>query len=338
MKPNLLPFLREKWDGVPPATATFTDKTVLVTGSNAGLGFEAAALFVTLNATRVILGVRSVSKGLAAREQIEKRTGRVNVVDVWELDMGSYASISAFAARVNTGLSHLHVAVLNAGITAKNYILGSEGWESTLQVNVLGTALLGSLLLPRMKASMTTEQNLPHLVVVTSEAHRWLEAKDFPDIQQYQGRLLEAVNAKPSNIKHWDGMLQNARSKLFAMYVTRSLAEVATSPSGEVQTVVTSVCPGACKSELAREFKASGVGYAIGLKLFDLLLNKPTEEGARVYIAASVVGKEGHGGWYKTTALTSPGSYVTSHEGQKMQSEMWREIATSLKASGFELS
>ncbi|TKA49955.1 hypothetical protein B0A55_12669, partial [Friedmanniomyces simplex] len=117
-------------------------------------------------------------------------------------------------------------------------------------------------------------------------------------------RLLEAVHAEPANVKHWDGMLQNARSKLFAMYVTRSLAEVATSPSGEVQTVVIAVCPGGCKSEIARELRASGVGYAIGLKLVDLLLNKPTEEGARVYVSASAVGKNGHGGWYKTTALT----------------------------------
>ncbi|KAK0957012.1 hypothetical protein LTR91_022076 [Friedmanniomyces endolithicus] len=215
-----------------------TCKTVLVTGSNVGLGFEAAALFATLNAEKVILGVRSTSKGASAREHIEKRTGRNGVVDVWELDMGRYASINASADRVNKELPLLHVAVLNAGITAKDYVVGSEGWESTLQVNVLGTALLGSLLLPKMKASAISDEDLPHLVVVTSEAHRWLEAKDFPDTQIYQGHLLEAVNAKPANIRDWDGMLQNARSKLFAMYVTRSLAKAATSPVGKIQTVV----------------------------------------------------------------------------------------------------
>jgi hypothetical protein len=34
------------------------------------------------------------------------------------------------------------------------------------------------------------------------------------------------------------------------------------------------------------------------------LFNKTTEEGARVYVSAAALGYDGHGGWYKTTALT----------------------------------
>ncbi|GAM86972.1 hypothetical protein ANO11243_049930 [Dothideomycetidae sp. 11243] len=305
MKPNLLPFIVEKWNGVSPSSADFTGKTVLITGANVGLGFETAVLYTQLNAEVVILGVRDVAKGSAARDLIEQRTRRSGVVKVWELDMGTYNSIDAFARRVSTELPRLDVAILNAGVTAKDYVVGAEGWETTLQVNVLGTALLGSLLLPKMKSSTATDRDIPHLVVVTSEAHRWLEAKDFPDTRATNGHLLESVNSRPARAKDWDGMLQNARSKLFAMYVARSLAKAATSPTGEVHTVVTTVCPGACKSDLVREFKSAGIGYTIALKIFDLLFNKPTEQGARSYVAASTLGRKGHGNWYKTVAVTS---------------------------------
>ena len=306
MKPDVLPFIREKWAGVPHPTKTFTSKSVIVTGANVGLGFEAAAKFASLNAQKVIIGVRDVSKGNAAKKKIEARRaqGKGGVIDVWELNMDSYGSIQRFAQRAERELPRLDIVVLNAGVSPKDYSLGSEGWESVLQVNVLGTALLGLLLLPRLRAS-STEGDHAHLVVVTSEAHRWLEDKDFPDPKPYGGNLLAAVNAKPADGKSWDGMLQNARSKLFAMYITQSLAELAAKRKGEPEAIVTSVCPGACRSDLTRSFKNAGLGYTVGLKLFDILFNKTTEQGARVYVNAASVAREGHGGWWKTTELTT---------------------------------
>ena len=309
MKPNLLPFIAEKWAGVPKPTKSFAGKNIIVTGANVGLGFETALKFVTLQADRVILGVRSLSKGTAACQRIEASADRKGVAEAWELDMDSYSSIQEFASRASHEMSHLDVVILNAGISPKTYVRGAEGWESTLQVNVMGTALLGLLLLPKMKASKTSsnqqENGLPHLTIVTSEAHRWLEDKDLPDPAAYGGNLLEAVSAEPVTGKRWDGMLQNARTKLFGMYITRALAQLSTKPSGEVQVIVTSVCPGACKSELVRDFKSAGFGYAFALKIFDLLFNKPTEEGARAYVAAASLGEEAQGRWYKTTALAT---------------------------------
>ncbi|KAK3170021.1 hypothetical protein OEA41_009406 [Lepraria neglecta] len=243
MKPNLLPFIGEKWAGVPQPTTDFAGKTVLVTGANVGLGFEAAAKFTALNADKVILAVRNISKGAAAQRQIEQRT---------------------------------------------------------------------------------------HLVV-TSEAHRWLEEKDLPDPGPYGGSILKAVNAKPADGKSWDGMLQNGRSKLFAMYVIQGLAELANAPAGESQVIATSVCPGACKSELVRDFKSAGLGYLIALKIFDVLFNKTAEEGARVYVSAAALGSEAHGCWYKTTAITKPGDFVTSSKGQELQQKVWGEVVDVLK-------
>ena len=54
----------------------FAARNIIVTGANAGLGFEAAAKFVELGAHKVILAVRTLSKGEEAQRQIEARTGR----------------------------------------------------------------------------------------------------------------------------------------------------------------------------------------------------------------------------------------------------------------------
>jgi len=113
--------------------------------------------------------VRNVEKGEAARRDIEKTTGRVGVIQVWQLDMDSFQSVKSFANRVGSELERLDVALLNAGLFSKNFKLSPEGWEETLQVNTLATVLLALLLLPKLRASKTPSST-PHLGIGTFEA------------------------------------------------------------------------------------------------------------------------------------------------------------------------
>ena len=284
MKPNPLPFLNEKWVGVARPTASFVGKRIIVTGSNTGIGFHAASTFAELGAAQVILAVRNTAKGMEARQKIQERA-KSSVVDVWELDMQDYASIRRFASRVNE-LPRVDAAILNAGIVPNDYVRSPEGWESALQVNVLSTALLGLLLMPKLQQTVGS-----HLLIVTSEAHRWLEVSDFP----VGDHPLTAVNTD----ENWNPLLQNARSKLLAMYVSQELACL-----GNSQVIVTAICPGACKSELMRDLTGKSFGQTIALKLFDLLFNKPTEQGGWSYVWATMLDEEGNNKWFKTTALT----------------------------------
>ena len=154
---------------LPYPKKQFTGQTVIVTGSNTGLGLEAARHFSRLNAEKIILAVRNVAKGEAAKKSIEASTNRRGVVEVWQLDLTSYASVKQFAKRAE-GLSRLDVLLENAGMMTKNFTMAEQD-ELTITINVVSTFLLGLLLLPKLRETSAKFNVLPRLVIVTSDLH-----------------------------------------------------------------------------------------------------------------------------------------------------------------------
>lgn len=89
---------------MPLPKGPFTDQIVIVTGSNSGIGLEAARHYVRLDAKKVILAVRNMESGNAAKKSIEESTQRLDVVEVWNLDMSRSASVREFSQRVTREL------------------------------------------------------------------------------------------------------------------------------------------------------------------------------------------------------------------------------------------
>ncbi|OJD14304.1 hypothetical protein ACJ73_09094 [Blastomyces percursus] len=135
-------------------TASFANQTIVITGSNTGLGFEAARHFARLNAKKIIIAVRNVAAGEKDKELIETSTCRTNLCEVWELDLASYDSIKSFAQRAATELPRIDFLLENAGIVTHTYNT-AEGHERTITINVIRTFLLGLLLLSKLKESAT---------------------------------------------------------------------------------------------------------------------------------------------------------------------------------------
>jgi retinol dehydrogenase 12 len=93
-------FILRQWSPFPYPTASFTGQIIIVTGSNVGLGLEAARHFARLGASKVILAVRSIAKGEKAARSIHQFIGKQNVCEVWQVDMGNFDSIKEFVKRV----------------------------------------------------------------------------------------------------------------------------------------------------------------------------------------------------------------------------------------------
>lgn len=164
-------FLTSQLRSLPYPGAEYRGKTVIVTGANVGLGREAARHFCRLGAAKVILACRDLDKGRAAGADIEASTSRRDVVDVWQLDLGSFESVRAFCRRAETELDRLDVVVENAGVAIGTYVECDGRFESTIAINVVSTFLMALLLLPVMRKTAARFNVEPRLVVVSSDAH-----------------------------------------------------------------------------------------------------------------------------------------------------------------------
>lgn len=97
---------------------------------NTGLGYEGALSLLQQGAARVILAVRSVERGEAAAVKMRAAVPDAKgVVDVWELDLASFASVKEFAARANNELERLDSVVENAGVAPMGFSPTGDGWE-----------------------------------------------------------------------------------------------------------------------------------------------------------------------------------------------------------------
>lgn len=168
--PHLGAFLYRQLLITPPVPKTrFDDQTIIVTGSNVGLGLEAARHFGRLGAARVILAVRDIQKGEAAKKSIDRTLRRSpSPLAVWKLDLSSYESVREFAARVDRELDRVDIVCANAGIATGVFRL-TERDESTITTNVVSPFLLAFLLLPKLKETARRFDTRPTIAITSSE-------------------------------------------------------------------------------------------------------------------------------------------------------------------------
>ena len=184
----------------------FSGQTIIVTGSNTGLGLEAARHFIRLNAAKVILAVRTISKGEAAAAQISASTNTPkSQVEVWQLDLSHADSIKAFAARVDT-LDRLDAFVQNAGILTNIFTL-VEGQESHIAINVTNAVLLGLLVLPKLRESAARYGSRGRLTFVGSDL-------------QYIAKFKEKIAAgKEAGVSLYDALASKELADMDDRYV-----------------------------------------------------------------------------------------------------------------------
>jgi len=125
------------------------DKIVIITGSNKGIGKEAAKQIAKLGA-KVYLACRSLDSANQVRDEIIKETGNQNVF-VKHLDLASVESIINFAEQFKKEESKLDVLINNAGVMSQSKNLNDNGVEMTFAINVLGHHLLTRLLVELLK-------------------------------------------------------------------------------------------------------------------------------------------------------------------------------------------
>ena len=272
----------------PPKSTDFTGKVAMVTGASTGLGFHCCKHLLDHNISHLILAVRSVNRGEAAAAKLRREhPGVAAKVDVWELEMGSYKSVQAFAQRAAAELPRLDMAVLNAGKISVDFEINeSTGHEQTIQVNYLSTILLAILLLPVFRKTKRYPGDSPGGLSIVNSGMSYAAKLDNRD----EVPLLKSFDVKP---KVWNIAAQTERysaSKLLAHLCLPSLVENVNSD----EVVVNLVDPGLCKgTELHRDGKGMPLVF---MELLKTMTGRTLELGSTTYVdAVAVKGKESHG-------------------------------------------
>lgn len=154
-------------------------KVAIVTGANAGIGYQ-TALHLARAGYRVVMACRSLDKAKKAHaEMLDElsKSGASGVdVTVLPLDISEPASIQAFVEQFAQQFGQLDLLVNNAGVAAIALARNSVGREMQLATNYLGAFELTGRLLP-----LFVNSGDARIVNVGSLMHRVgkLELDDF---------------------------------------------------------------------------------------------------------------------------------------------------------------
>lgn len=138
-----------------------SQKVVLVTGANDGIGYEAVKALLESDVAKyhVLLGSRSPEKGRLAIEKLHKEVPNTsNTVELIQVDVTSDESIQKAFEQVKANPGHLDALVNNAGATFDvQYLDGKvslrDCFNKAYDVNVTGATVMTYTVMPLLLKS-----------------------------------------------------------------------------------------------------------------------------------------------------------------------------------------
>lgn len=163
------------------ATAKTSHPTcVLVTGSNLGIGLEAARQLASIpSVTKILLGCRSETKAIAAKEHLSSLTDRTNLYEIVIMDVSDLQSVKMAVDKMvhDENIPTMDGVILNAGGAGGSHpkSLTSDGVTQSMAVNVLGHIMLVEELIKAKKLSTAAT-----VIYSGSESARGVPEMDLP--------------------------------------------------------------------------------------------------------------------------------------------------------------
>lgn len=131
-----------------------TEKTIIITGANSGIGKAAAIQLAKLGAT-VVMACRSAERGAQALAQVQAAANSQRV-ELLRVDLASQASVRQFVAEFSSRHQRLDVLIHNAANFDHSQlkpVMTADGVETVFATNHVNIFLMTQLLLDRLKAS-----------------------------------------------------------------------------------------------------------------------------------------------------------------------------------------
>lgn len=213
-------------------------KTIIVTGANAGIGFETALALYEAGAN-VILACRNLKNAedtLFRLQELHKK----GTLEIGVLDLSDLESIKQFADTFLQKHKQLDVLINNAGVAMPPASKTTEGYELQFGVNFLGHFALTGHLYPLLKET-------PNSRIVTLSSNG------------YQSAAIDFDNLK-SEISY-DPMREYRQSKLADLLFSVELHRRIIAKGDKVLSIAAQ--PGANKTELTRHLSEEAIKAGI---------------------------------------------------------------------------
>ena len=202
MEKKIVKYLQKHFKG------DVSNKTILITGGNSGIGFASARIALYLK-MKVIIACRNQNRGEAAINKLKEEfpNGSVSLMIV---DMSEEESIRRFAQEIIDKKLDIDVFYHNAGVYRLPYQI-KEGRELVASTNYFGPYLLTSLILKYL-------HSLKHkvkMIFTSSLAAKWATYKlDMLEPTEKVSRMRKYSNSKMLDAHLFKYLLDNDHNNI----------------------------------------------------------------------------------------------------------------------------
>lgn len=163
------------------------NKSILITGANAGLGKETARqLALQKETTRVIMGCRNPQKAEIAKRELEESTGK----EIFEILIIDVSDVKSVKKAVNELHGTIDALIMNAGgmVWGSSEKITASGMNSIAATNLLGHAVLAEELLKQNKVNNV-------IMLASSESARGIKkmGMERPSLKENSAEELASI-------------------------------------------------------------------------------------------------------------------------------------------------
>lgn len=253
-------------------TTSLSEKTVVITGTTSGLGFETLKILCKLEAT-IIVGVRNTAKAEQQKAELLKQFPNCQIT-IFKLDLSELASIKNFVNKIKFLCGEgVDVLINNAGLFTKNRKVLDGGYEQHFFINCIAPLLLTKLLTPLLELKQNSKvvllgsiscnftkidfndfdfRNCKKDVNAYANSKRWLTIASFKLKDELKQKSIELNLIHPGISS--TALFLNSRFN----HLQPLLKLIFTSPKK------------ACLNEVAGIFKTTKTGEWIGPRVFNI--------------------------------------------------------------------
>ena len=200
----------------------YTNKIVVITGANSGIGYEAMNVLASKNA-HIIMACRSLDSANKARNKVLE-TFPDSKIDILEYDQSSFSSIEKFIKNLQNNYPHIDALVCNAGIfhpaIGKKTI---DNFPLTIGTNYLGLFYLVEKL---------RKDYLKHtkLILVSSIVYKYTKIKDYQFLKEENHKSFKQYCVSKLCIaRYFEFLKNNTDLQVFLMHPGISNTNIFTS-------------------------------------------------------------------------------------------------------------